>query len=136
LAKAIPSGPAGRDQAAGRGFSGGAAARERPGLLRLQRLYERLAAGPWDAVLEPRAAWFLPGPKVKLESAGGSLACEPVSPYPPGVPVVWPGERILPEHIELLKAILELGGSVQGLYPGSPAGKTGWLVRVAAERGA
>jgi arginine decarboxylase len=37
-----------------------------------------------------------------------------VSPYPPGVPVLVPGQRIRPEHLEFLETGLAAGMYVEG----------------------
>ena len=39
---------------------------------------------------------------VDADSAFGRIAAEPVSPYPPGVPVLAPGERISREAVDYL----------------------------------
>lgn len=97
--------------------------------LRLESLYAELTAGPWEAGLDPRSAWFAPGDAVELSEACGRLAGEPLAPYPPGVPVAWPGEVITGRHVEFLRAALDLGLSVHGLSPQS-RGETARRVRV------
>ena len=52
---------------------------------------------------------------MKLEDAAGEIAAEPVSPYPPGVPVLVPGQRVRPEHIEFLQTGLSAGMFVEGV---------------------
>lgn len=39
-------------------------------------------------------AWRSPGPWLPLQAAVGRLAAEPLVPYPPGIPLLVPGERI------------------------------------------
>jgi arginine/lysine/ornithine decarboxylase len=51
---------------------------------------------------------------VKLRAAAGEIAAEPVSPYPPGVPVVVPGQRITAPIIDFLRAGMEAGMYVEG----------------------
>ncbi|MDY3617390.1 hypothetical protein [Agathobaculum sp.] len=38
-----------------------------------------------------------------VESAAGLVCARPVTPYPPGIPLLWPGEKITGAHIELLR---------------------------------
>lgn len=100
---------------------------------RLESLYTEFAAGPWEAALEPRSAWLAPGRFVELEEACGRVAGEPIAPYPPGVPIVWPGETITGRHVEFLRTALDLGASVHGLYPPDD-GETSRRVRVVGTR--
>lgn len=41
-----------------------------------------------------------------------------ITPYPPGVPVICPGEVITEKIIENIMRILESGGNVNGVYDG------------------
>lgn len=47
-----------------------------------------------QAVLSPREALFSPAEALPLRDALGRISAQQVAPYPPGVPVVVPGERI------------------------------------------
>ena len=53
---------------------------------------------PLPAVAEPelplQQAWRAPRRVVPLAAAAGELAAEPLCPYPPGIPLLIPGERI------------------------------------------
>ena len=60
---------------------------------------------PPEAVLTPRQALFAPREAIPLaEAAGRTAACQ-IAPYPPGVPVVAPGERIEKKHLAYLREI-------------------------------
>jgi lysine decarboxylase len=56
------------------------------------------AAPPLPALAEPElplaVAWRAPAEPVPLEQAAGRLAAAPLCPYPPGIPLLIPGERI------------------------------------------
>lgn len=52
---------------------------------------------------------------VLLKDAVGRVACEMVTPYPPGIPVLQIGERITIEIIEYLLYIKKNGVNIQGL---------------------
>ena len=58
-----------------------------------------------DAVLTPRQALFSPRETVPLEQSAGRIAAGQIAPYPPGVPVVAPGERIEKKHLAYLAEI-------------------------------
>lgn len=72
--------------------------------------------------ISPREAFFASTETVPLEQACISIACveeirisaELVCPYPPGIPVLMPGEVITPAAIDYLQQILALGGSITG----------------------
>ncbi|KOV96289.1 amino acid decarboxylase [Streptomyces sp. NRRL B-3648] len=56
-----------------------------------------------QAVL-PRDAFFGPAEQVPAERAVGRVAAEMSCPYPPGVPVVAPGEVITAEVLDYLRS--------------------------------
>lgn len=72
--------------------------------------------------MKPRDAWFSPARKVALSEAGGRICAETVAVYPPGIPVVNPGEEITPEIVEYLTAVAKMGLPCQG--PSDPTLKT------------
>ena len=47
-----------------------------------------------DQVVTPREAFFAGHEAVPWDAAAGRVCAEVVAPYPPGVPVLAPGERI------------------------------------------
>ena len=58
------------------------------------------------AVFPPRQAWFSPKRAVAWEQAIDGISAEAIIPYPPGIPLVCPGERITQEiwqHITHLR---------------------------------
>ena len=61
-----------------------------------------------EMVLTPREAWFAEKKTVLPEQACGLIAGEAVTPYPPGIPLIYPGERITPAFCEQLMHIREL----------------------------
>ncbi|MBV8220067.1 MAG: hypothetical protein JO325_16500 [Solirubrobacterales bacterium] len=62
-----------------------------------------------DSVERPRDAFFGPAESVPIGDAVGRIAAEQITPYPPGIPVVVPGERINREVIDYLLTGLEAG---------------------------
>jgi arginine decarboxylase len=59
---------------------------------RLRSAGEAIASS--EPVMTPRDAFFSPSRSVPLPAAIGEVAAELVVPYPPGIPVLVPGERI------------------------------------------
>lgn len=52
--------------------------------------------------------------KVPLQASIGEIAAEKIIPYPPGIPVLFPGERITEELVEQLNELVNLGSHFQG----------------------
>ena len=67
-----------------------------------------------DLTLSPRQAFFAPSHPQPLEATVGCISAEIVCPYPPGIPVLMPGEAIAPEAITYLQQVLALGGTITG----------------------
>ncbi|MEW6424439.1 MAG: aminotransferase class I/II-fold pyridoxal phosphate-dependent enzyme [Bacillota bacterium] len=55
--------------------------------------------------MTPREAWLKPARTVSLKACAGLICAEWVAAYPPGVPVIYPGEEITPEIIEYLQSL-------------------------------
>jgi arginine decarboxylase len=59
--------------------------------------------------MSPRDAFFARVEQVPVTDAAGRVAAEMVSPYPPGVPVLAPGERITQEVLDYLTSGVTAG---------------------------
>jgi hypothetical protein len=81
--------------------------------------------------LTPRAAFFAPTECVPLAAAAGRLCAELLCPYPPGVPLLFPGERVTAAAVAELRTTLACGGVVVGASDGA----LGTLLVVADEGG-
>jgi arginine/lysine/ornithine decarboxylase len=75
-----------------------------------------LAARP-EMVLTPREAFFSVEETVPLRDATGRVAAEAITPYPPGIPLVMPGERLSADVIELLSALRDAGNPISASDP-------------------
>jgi arginine decarboxylase len=75
-----------------------------------------LAVRP-ETVLTPREAFFAAEDSVPLAQAVGRVAAEAITPYPPGIPLVMPGERLGDDVVELLKALREAGNPISAADP-------------------
>lgn len=83
------------------------------GLREISRREARSAAGRLQAIpappalpprkMTPREAWFSPVRAVPLPASAGYVCAEWAAAYPPGTPVIYPGEEITPEIIEYLQ---------------------------------
>jgi arginine/lysine/ornithine decarboxylase len=62
-----------------------------------------------ETVMLPRDAFFAEAEQVPVEEAAGRVAAEMVSPYPPGVPVLAPGELITQEALDYLTTGVQAG---------------------------
>ncbi|GJP56224.1 hypothetical protein CLOM_g15302 [Closterium sp. NIES-68] len=70
---------------------------------------------PLAPLLPPRDAFFSPSEVVPAGQAVGRCSADMLCPYPPGIPVLLPGEVVTAEALGLLERVLSLGGSVSGL---------------------
>lgn len=64
--------------------------------------------------LTPRSAFFSPRTSVSFADAIDRISAETVCPYPPGIPLLIPGEQITREAIDYLQQIIAMGGIVTG----------------------
>ena len=58
-------------------------------------------------ILNPRQATFLPSKAIPLSKAIGEVCAEQVIPYPPGVPLLMPGEVIDAEMVDYVRYLLD-----------------------------
>ncbi|HEY9642502.1 MAG TPA: aminotransferase class I/II-fold pyridoxal phosphate-dependent enzyme [Coleofasciculaceae cyanobacterium] len=69
---------------------------------------------PLPPALTPRQAFFAATLTVPLASAIAHSSAELICPYPPGIPVLLPGEKVTWEAIAYLQQILAAGGLLTG----------------------
>lgn len=81
-----------------------------------------------EPAMLPRDAFFAARETVPAEKAIGRIAAEQITPYPPGIPVIVPGERLTAELLDYLRSGLAAG--MQLPDPADPSLKT---VRVVAD---
>ncbi len=89
------------------------------------------AAAAWtvepQTVLSPREAFFAANETVTAEAAIGRVSAELVAPYPPGVPVLAPGELVTAEALDALREVAADGGRIA--YAADPTLATFQVVR-------
>lgn len=64
----------------------------------------------------PREAFLAQTEFVKFKSSKGRICAETISPYPPGIPVISPGEEISDEIIDYLTLEIKAGVRMQGPF--------------------
>ena len=87
----------------------------------IKRLYSRdgkdLIAGEYiqpELVLSPQEAFYAERRSLTLDESVGQVCGEFVMCYPPGIPILAPGERITREIVDYIKFAKERGCSLQG----------------------
>ncbi|HZZ65784.1 MAG TPA: aminotransferase class I/II-fold pyridoxal phosphate-dependent enzyme [Candidatus Baltobacteraceae bacterium] len=64
----------------------------------------------------PREAFLARTEFAEFKRSAGRICAETISPYPPGIPVIAPGEEITSEIVDYLKLELKAGVRMQGPY--------------------
>eukprot|EP00850_Spirogloea_muscicola_P009001 SM000049S16772 [mRNA] locus=s49:721518:725627:+ [translate_table: standard] len=72
------------------------------------------AACTCGPMLSPRVAFFSPFRGVPVQRSVGQISAELMCPYPPGIPVILPGEVITAEAVAYLQEVMKAGGWVNG----------------------
>lgn len=67
-----------------------------------------------ELIVSPRAAYYSRKKLVRFEDAEGEVSGESIMAYPPGIPVVTPGERITDEMIGYIMRLKEEHSLLQG----------------------
>ncbi len=87
----------------------------------IKRLYERdgsdLVSGEYiqpDVAMSPQTAFYANKESVPIRQTDGMICAEFVMCYPPGIPILAPGERITKEIIDYILYAGEKGCSLQG----------------------
>jgi arginine decarboxylase len=61
-----------------------------------------------EVVLTPREAFYAPRRRMRITESVGQVSAEQFCPYPPGVPLLAPGERVTAETIDAIRAAREV----------------------------
>jgi arginine/lysine/ornithine decarboxylase len=78
-----------------------------------------------EQAMTPREAFFAPSRAIPLTASSGQVSTELVIPYPPGIPVLAPGEVITADKIAYLRE-----GAAHGMYLSGPADPSLTTIRV------
>lgn len=68
--------------------------------------------------IKPRYAYYCDGEHIYLHSATGKICTSMVVPYPPGIPLLVPGQLITEEIIQALQTYREYNVEIHGLNDG------------------
>lgn len=66
--------------------------------------------------LSPREAFLAETELIRFKQSAGRICAEVITPYPPGIPVISPGEEITKEIIDYLSLELKAGVKMQGPF--------------------
>jgi len=66
--------------------------------------------------MNPREAFLAPTELVRFKESSGRICAEVITPYPPGIPVISPGEEITPEIVAYLDLEKKAGVRMQGPF--------------------
>ncbi len=87
----------------------------------IRRLYKRERKGMWESeyispevVYSPQAAFYARKESVPLEACAGGVSGEFVMSYPPGIPILAPGERVTKELTQYIRYAKEKGCTLTG----------------------
>ncbi len=90
-------------------------------LAEIKRIHSKGKAGMFDheyitpeVILSPKAAFYGQKKQVKIEKSKGCVSGEFVMAYPPGIPVLAPGEKITDEIIDYISYAKEKGCLLTG----------------------
>ena len=64
--------------------------------------------------ISPRQAYFSATETIPLAQARDRISGELICPYPPGIPILIPGEVITQDAIDYLQEVLSSGGVITG----------------------
>ena len=67
-----------------------------------------------EQALTPREAYFSETEEIEWGKAAGRIAAQPIAPYPPGIPIVYAGERISAEAWEYIESFRRDGRHIHG----------------------
>jgi lysine decarboxylase len=67
-----------------------------------------------EVVVAPREAFLGPSDVVAVDDSVGRVSAEAIAGYPPGIPVLLPGERITVDVIEYLRSLKAVGARLHG----------------------
>jgi arginine/lysine/ornithine decarboxylase len=67
-----------------------------------------------DTVMLPRDAFLGATDTVPWRQAAGRISAEMICPYPPGIPIIAPGELLTAEIVDYLQQVAAAGGMIEG----------------------
>jgi len=71
-----------------------------------------------EQAVSPREAFVSEHVEIAFRNSAGRICAEMVTPYPPGIPILCPGERISKDIIDYVRLQLRAGARMQGPVDG------------------
>ena len=84
------------------------------GQTKMKNLVVPLPENKAPLLLSPREAVFSRQERVTFSESAGRICAETVTTYPPGIPILFPGEQITPEAIEYCRTMQQQGFTILG----------------------
>lgn len=69
-----------------------------------------------ELVIPPRQAYISKTKEVKLQESVGKISAEIVTTYPPGIPILIPGEKITKQIADYIEHEINYGTKITGIY--------------------
>ena len=69
-------------------------------------------------IMTPSETYYAKKETISLRNSCGRICASAITPYPPGIPVIYPGEVFEEDTVEYLKNIIDAGGNVIGVTDG------------------
>lgn len=86
---------------------------ESKAIMNVVKYYSQVPSIP-ESVVSPRTAYYADTRVLALEDAEGEISAEIIMAYPPGIPIVCPGERLTREVIEYVNVLRNEHAVLQG----------------------
>ncbi|PYG89187.1 arginine decarboxylase [Ruminiclostridium sufflavum DSM 19573] len=84
----------------------------------IEKYYEELQTSAFEKAKAgslPYEAYMAQKKAIPLKESCGRICADVITPYPPGIPVLYPGEIIEKYHIRYISAVIEGSGKVNGI---------------------
>lgn len=85
--------------------------------LTLEKDWQTYQPADREQVIAPSEALFgnRQTRRVALSDAAGAIVADDLTPYPPGIPLIWPGQRMNARLLDLIRRIIDNGWAVHGV---------------------
>jgi arginine/lysine/ornithine decarboxylase len=90
-------------------------------LSQLQLFYRRkdrpMELPDWSRqIMTPREAFVAEYETIDIKDSGGRVCAEMITPYPPGIPILRPGDEITDDIVDHIRVEIEAGVHIQGAF--------------------
>jgi lysine decarboxylase len=67
-------------------------------------------------IMTPREAFVAEYETIDIKDSGGRVCAEMITPYPPGIPILRPGDEITDDIVDHIRVEIEAGVHIQGAF--------------------